>query len=92
MAGRKQEEAVARAMGSAVQSSHAVSGGDINSAHEMTLADGRVVFVKSNVVADPTMFAAEAHGLAWLAQARALRVPEVLAIVDREGEVIRGGG
>jgi hypothetical protein len=48
--------------------------------HEMTLADGRVVFVKSNSVADPTMFAAEARGLAWLAQARALRVPEVLAV------------
>ena len=80
MAGRKLEEAVTRAMGSAVRSSQAVSGGDINSAHEMTLADGRVVFVKSNSVADPTMFAAEARGLAWLAQARALRVPEVLAV------------
>jgi fructosamine-3-kinase len=41
-----------------------------------------VVFVKSNFVADPTMFAAEARGLAWLAQARALRVPEVLAVGD----------
>ena len=80
MAGHQLEAAVARAMGSAVRSSRAVSGGDINSAHEMTLADGRVVFVKSNIVADPTMFAAEAHGLAWLAQARALRVPEVLAV------------
>jgi fructosamine-3-kinase len=80
MAGRKLEEAVARVTGSAVRSSRAVSGGDINSAHEMTLTDGRVVFVKSNSVADPTMFAAEARGLAWLAQARALRVPEVLAV------------
>jgi fructosamine-3-kinase len=80
MAGRKLEEAVARVLGSVVRSSSAVSGGDINSAHQMTLADGRVVFVKSNSVADPTMFAAEAHGLAWLAQARALRVPEVLAV------------
>jgi protein-ribulosamine 3-kinase len=75
MAGRKLEEEVARAMGSAVRSSRAVSGGDINSAHEMTLADGRVVFVKSNSVAAPTMFAAEARGLAWLAQARACAFP-----------------
>jgi len=73
---------VARALGSAVRSARPVSGGDINSAHEMTLTDGRVVFVKSNFVADPTMFAAEARGLAWLAQARALRVPEVLAVGD----------
>ena len=83
MAGHELEQAVARAMGSAVRSSCAVSGGDINSAHEMTLADGRVVFVKSNSVADPTMFAAEARGLAWLAQARVLRVPEVLAVGER---------
>jgi fructosamine-3-kinase len=82
MAGRKLEDAVARAVGSAVRSARPVSGGDINSAHEMTLTDGRVVFVKSNFVADPTMFAAEARGLAWLAQARALRVPEVLAVGD----------
>jgi fructosamine-3-kinase len=82
MAGRKLEEAVARALGSTVRSARPVSGGDINSAHEMTLTDGRVVFVKSNFVADPTMFAAEARGLAWLAQARALRVPEVLAVGD----------
>ena len=71
---------MARAMGSAVRSSQPVSGGDINSAHEMKLADGRVVFVKSNFVADPAMFAAESRGLAWLAQAHALRVPEVLAV------------
>ena len=82
MAGRDLEEAVARAMGSAVRSSRAVAGGDINDAHEMALADGRSVFVKSNFGADPTMFAAEARGLAWLAQARALRVPEVLAVGD----------
>ena len=41
MAKRELEQEVARAMGSAVRSSHAVSGGDINSAHEITLADGR---------------------------------------------------
>ena len=80
MAGTALEQAVSRAMGSVVRSSRPVSGGDINSAHEMTLADGRIVFVKSNAVADPTMFAAEARGLAWLAEARALRVPRVLAI------------
>ena len=83
MARHELERSVARALGSAVRSTRAVSGGDINSAREMTLADGRVVFVKSNVLADPTMFAAEARGLAWLAEAHALRVPDVLAVGDR---------
>ena len=43
------------------------------------LADGRTVFVKSNDDAPAGMFAAEARGLDWLAEARALRVPAVLA-------------
>jgi fructosamine-3-kinase len=80
MAKHDLEHVIAQTLGSAVRSSRPVSGGDINSAHEMTLADGRIVFVKSNSVADPTMFAAEARGLAWLAQAGALRVPKVLAV------------
>jgi fructosamine-3-kinase len=37
------------------------------------------VFVKSNVRAPNDMFVAEAQGLAWLGEARALRVPAVLA-------------
>jgi fructosamine-3-kinase len=73
------EEEVGRALGSPVTASRAVSGGDINEAHELTLADGRIVFAKTNRDADPAMFPAEARGLAWLADARALRVPQVLA-------------
>jgi fructosamine-3-kinase len=64
--------------GVAVRSARPVSGGDINEAHEVELADGRVVFAKTNAGADPAMFPAEARGLAWLAEARALRVPSVL--------------
>ncbi len=71
---------VERALGSAVVGSRAVSGGDINDAAEVTLADGRVVFVKTNRRADPAMFPAEARGLAWLAEARAIRIPRVLAV------------
>ena len=37
------------------------------------------MFVKSNVSAPNDMFVAEARGLAWLAEAKALRVPAVLA-------------
>ena len=56
-----------------------VSGGDINEAFELGLADGRSVFMKSNAHAPPGLFAAEAEGLAFLRQPGALRVPEVLA-------------
>ncbi|HEX7668294.1 MAG TPA: fructosamine kinase family protein [Polyangiaceae bacterium] len=57
-----------------------VSGGDINDAHAVSLADGRTVFVKSNDGADPAMFPAEARGLAFLAEPGLLRVPRVLAV------------
>ncbi len=77
------QEEVAAALGSAVTSSRSLAGGDINQAQAMVLADGRVVFVKSNQQAQPTMFAAEARGLAWLSQARALRVPHVLHVAER---------
>jgi fructosamine-3-kinase len=76
------QDEVAAGLGSAVKSSQPLSGGDINRAARMTLADGRVVFVKSNAEAAPTMFAAEARGLAWLGQAQALRVPSVLHVAE----------
>lgn len=71
--------AVQAALGSAVVDWESVSGGDINEAHLAHLDDGRWVFVKSNRNAPDGMFAAEARGLAWLGQAKALRVPEVMA-------------
>lgn len=80
MAGNPLQAEVAAALGSTVTASRPVTGGDINQAFEMALADGRVVFVKTNCEAHPTLFAAEARGLAWLAQAQALRVPQVLAV------------
>jgi fructosamine-3-kinase len=74
------QAALGEALGSGVRSTRSVSGGDINEAHEVTLADGRVVFAKTNRDAEPTMFPAESRGLAWLAEAGALRVPRVLAV------------
>jgi fructosamine-3-kinase len=67
------------AVGSKVTGARVVGGGDINEAEAVTLADGRRLFVKTNARAPAGMFAAEARGLAWLAEARALRVPEVVA-------------
>lgn len=74
------EEALGRALGAQVIHTRAICGGDINEASEVALADGRTVFAKTNRHADPAMFPAEAHGLAWLAEARAIRVPKVLAV------------
>jgi fructosamine-3-kinase len=51
------------------------AGGDVNRAERMTLADGRDLFVKHRAGAEPGMYAAEAAGLAWLAEAGALRTP-----------------
>jgi fructosamine-3-kinase len=86
------------ALGSAPRSARRLSGGDINDAFEVHLADGRTIFVKTNARAAPEMFPAEARGLAWLAEARALRVPEVLAVSsERDGarflalELVRSG-
>jgi len=73
------EASLASALGSPVVGARPLSGGDINDAYEVRLADGREIFVKCNVSAPNDMFVAEARGLAWLAAAKALRVPTVLA-------------
>jgi fructosamine-3-kinase len=73
------EASLAAALGSRVLKARPLSGGDINDAYEVGLADGRAVFVKSNVSAPNDMFVAEGRGLAWLDEAKVLRVPRVLA-------------
>jgi fructosamine-3-kinase len=78
--------AVARELGQRVSSARSLSGGDINAAFLVELADRRKVFVKSHPRAPSTMFAAEARGLAWLREARALRIPEVLAVSESSDE------
>lgn len=67
-------------LGQAVLSATRVGGGDINDAFELRLADHRSVFLKANASAPLSMFLAEAAGLSFLREARALRVPEVLAV------------
>jgi fructosamine-3-kinase len=72
--------ALAAELGTALQSATPVSGGDINLAYRVALADGRQVFVKSNPRLRPVVFQVEARGLAWLRAAGALRIPELLAV------------
>jgi len=72
--------AIEAALDDRVLSVRRLGGGDINDAFELALASDRVVFAKTNGNADRQMFPAEARGLNWLRDARALRIPEVLAV------------
>jgi fructosamine-3-kinase len=83
---RRVAAALADALGDSVVEAHPLGGGDINDAYEATLGRGRRLFVKTNLAAPRAMFPAEARGLAWLAEARALRIPEVVAVSTEAGE------
>ncbi len=72
-------DAVAAALGTPVTALRPVAGGDLNDAWCATLADGSRAFVKASPNGG---FAAEATGLAWLADGGGLRTPEVLAVED----------
>ena len=76
--------ALGAALGSGIVSARAIAGGDINRAYEVALADGRRLFVKTNDRSPRGMFAAEARGLGWLGEARALRIPKVVAVAAPE--------
>ncbi|HSS39802.1 MAG TPA: fructosamine kinase family protein, partial [Polyangia bacterium] len=76
--------ALAAALGSDVGDARPLAGGDINQAYEIRLADGRRLFAKANARSPRGMFAAEARGLAWLAEAGALRIPAVVAVSPPE--------
>ncbi len=73
-------QVLAFALGVGVKTIAPTRGGDSHSAMLATLVDGRRVFVKYG--ADRATYAAEAHGLGWLAEAGALATPEVLSIGD----------
>lgn len=75
-------EAAGAALGSAVTGARSLSGGDLNDTWRLELADGRAVFAKTAADAPPGGYTTEAAGLHWLAEPRALELPEVLAVVD----------
>ncbi len=60
-----------------------IGGGDINESFHVLLADGSDAFVKTRADASPGEYAAEAAGLAWLAEPGALRTPRVLDLDER---------
>lgn len=77
--------ALASTVGAAPLAAHPLGGGSINHAARVVLDDGREIFVKHHPDAPEGSFAAEAHGLGWLAEAGALRTPAVLGVGDRPG-------
>lgn len=74
--------ALAEMLGADVSAARRLSGGDINEAYAVSLRDGRSIFVKTHPRPPDSMFAAEAEGLAWLGEAAAIRVPEVIGYRD----------
>ena len=80
------EAAVARAVGRAVRGLKRVGGGDINDAYTAELEGGGRAFVKTRARAPAGEYASEAAGLDWLAEPRALGVPEVLGVLDGPDE------
>ncbi len=77
--------AVETLFGLAVVASATVHGGDVARAARVTLADGRLVFVKLHDRPPPGFFLTEAAGLRWLRDAGAVAVPDVLAATDGVG-------
>lgn len=75
---------VERALGQRAVTVSRLSGGDINEAFALDLEDGQRVFLKTNASAPRAMFPAEARGLRFLSDARALRIPDVLAHCELE--------
>jgi fructosamine-3-kinase len=78
--------ALSQVLGSALVGSCPLGGGDIHAAFDVQLGDGRRVFIKTHDLAPGSMFAAEARGLAWLRNARALRVPNVLYVSEHDAD------
>lgn len=76
--------AAGRVLGEVVTSLAPLAGGDTSAAFRATTASGGTAFVKAHASDPVGLLAAEAHGLAWLAEAAALRVPQVLGL-DEEG-------
>lgn len=79
-------QALSRALGSdvAADSERRVAGGSINSCARFESSRGPL-FVKHGETSSLEMFRAEAEGLVELSNARAVRVPEVIAVGEHQG-------
>jgi fructosamine-3-kinase len=73
---------LADALGCEIARLATLGGGDVADAYRVELDDGRTVFAKTKRGALPGFFTTEARGLAWLREADAVPVPEVVAVSD----------
>ena len=69
-------------LGIGVVSTTPVAGGDICTATRLRLTDGRGAIIKTRPKAPEGFFEREADGLRWLADAGAVRIPNVLAVAE----------
>ena len=76
--------ALERALGRSVKGTKMLGGGSINDAEEVLFADGTRIFLKTHPDPPRGMFGVEARGLRWLEEARAIRVPRVIAVSDAQ--------
>src|SRR5437763_127661 len=72
------KDEIERATGRRVVNARPVGGGCINEGWRAELDDGRVAFVKTRSDVPPGEYENEAAALDWLAEPRAVNVPEVL--------------
>jgi len=75
-------ESISHKLRRAVVSITPVGGGDVADAFRAELDDGTTVFAKTHPDSPPGFFATEAASLAWLREADAAPVPEVLGVSD----------
>jgi fructosamine-3-kinase len=76
------EAELGRRLGTSVKSARRLGGGDINEAYSVMLQDGEQIFVKTHPKPPRGMYEAEAHGLRWLGEAGAIRIPSVISFSD----------
>jgi fructosamine-3-kinase len=69
-------------LGHGVVATTSVAGGDICTTTRLRLTDGRNAVIKTRPNPPEGFFEAEAAGLTWLAEAKGVRVPEVLATAE----------
>ena len=68
-----------------IENTDRLFGGDINDAFALTLSGGKKIFMKSNRRASSSFFAAEAAGIAAIAETRAIGAPKVLGYGEENG-------
>ena len=76
-------------LGQGVTALTPLGGGDVADAYCATLSDGVQVFAKTRRASPPGFFVTEAAGLAWLREADAVPIPEVLSVSDDPPALVR---